>query len=127
MHDADVWKTISALAETFEVRDAGRGVAPEEQWTLQVLKIGEEFGEAAQAVIGVRGTNPRKGTSHTWEDVQAEVADTIITAMVALTRMRPDDAAEYFARQLALKSDRFLTRQDPPGKAVLPADRSPAP
>ncbi|MER5934871.1 MazG-like family protein [Streptomyces sp. NPDC002054] len=113
MHDADVWKTISALAETFEVRDTGRGVAPEEQWTLQVLKIGEEFGEAAQAVIGVRGTNPRKGTSHSWEDVHDEVADTIITAMVSLTRMRPDDAPAYFARQLALKADRFLTLPEP--------------
>ncbi|MEV7617379.1 MazG-like family protein [Streptomyces sp. NPDC089799] len=106
MHDA--WKTIAALADTFATRDAGRGVSPEEQWTLQVLKIGEEFGEAAQAVMGARGTNPRKGTSHSWEDVHDEVADTIITAMVTLARMRPDDAPAYFARQLALKSERFL-------------------
>ncbi|MFF5447837.1 MazG-like family protein [Streptomyces sp. NPDC012888] len=106
----EVWKTIAALAAAFEERDAARGVSVEEQWTLQVLKIGEEFGEAAQAVIGARGTNPRKGDSHTWQDVHDEVADTIITAMVALTRMRPDDAPAHLAAQLALKSGRFLPR-----------------
>ncbi|MGW7191219.1 MazG-like family protein [Streptomyces sp. NPDC054838] len=75
--------------------------------TLQILKIGEEFGEAAQAVIGARGTNPRKGTSHSWEDVEAEVADVLVTAMVALARMRPD-AAAFFAAHLREKSARFL-------------------
>ncbi|MFD8981932.1 MazG-like family protein [Streptomyces sp. NPDC059564] len=103
-----VWTTIEELARTFTERAGERGLSEEEQWTLQVLKIGEEFGEAAQAVIGVRGSNPRKGFSHDWSDVQAEVADTAITALVALARMRPDDAEEYFARQLAAKSARFL-------------------
>ncbi|MFJ3921890.1 MazG-like family protein [Streptomyces sp. NPDC090022] len=103
----DVWKTIGALSDLFADRDTARGVPAEEQWTLQVLKIGEEFGEAAQAVIGVRGTNPRKGTSHSWEDVHDEVADTAITALVALSRMRPD-APAYFAEQLRRKSARFL-------------------
>lgn len=106
----DLWKTITELAATFEAGDSGRSLPIEEQWTLQVLKIGEEFGEAAQAVVGVRGTNPRKGQSHSWEDVQAEVADTAITALVALARMRPD-AADYFARQIAEKSSRFLPQQ----------------
>ncbi|MEU6890561.1 MazG-like family protein [Streptomyces sp. NPDC046557] len=108
----DVWKTIGELARSFRERDDERKVPTEQQWTLQVLKIGEEFGEAAQAVIGVHGTNPRKGTSHTWEEVQAEVADTAITALVALARMRPD-AAEFFARVLADKSSRFLAPAQP--------------
>ncbi|MEU8589401.1 MazG-like family protein [Streptomyces sp. NPDC048664] len=103
----DIWNTIRALAARFAETDAARGVTAEEQHVLQVLKIGEEFGEAAQAVIGVRGTNPRKGTSHTWQDVHAEVADTVITGMVALARMRTD-AAEYLAAQLRLKSAAFL-------------------
>ncbi|MFE2931943.1 hypothetical protein [Streptomyces sp. NPDC059278] len=50
-----------------------------------------------QAVVGVR-------------DVQAEVADTAITALVALARMRPD-AAEYFAGRITEKSSRFLPQQ----------------
>ncbi|MGW1156861.1 MazG-like family protein [Streptomyces sp. NPDC002519] len=108
----DSWSTITALAGRFNEADAARGVPAEEQHVLQVLKIGEEFGEAAQAVIGVKGTNPRKGTSHTWDDVHAEVADTVITGMVALARMRPD-AAAYFAGQLKLKAARFLPAGTP--------------
>lgn len=103
----DQWKTVGALAARFDEHDRERGLAHEESVTLQILKIGEEFGEAAQAVIGAKGTNPRKGNSHTWDDVEAEVADVIVTAMVALARMRPD-AAAFFAERLRLKSDRFL-------------------
>lgn len=101
------WDTITALAARFDVFDAEQGLRPEESHLLQVLKIGEEFGEAAQAVIGAKGTNPRKGRSHSWEDVHDEVCDVVITGMVALARMRPD-AAAYFAGQLALKSAKFL-------------------
>lgn len=108
----DMWSTIHALAARFTETDAARGLPAEEQHVLQVLKIGEEFGEAAQAVIGVKGTNPRKGTSHTWDDVHAEVADTVITGMVALARMRPD-AAVYLAGQLRLKSSKFLPSGGP--------------
>jgi NTP pyrophosphatase (non-canonical NTP hydrolase) len=103
----NVWDTISQLARRFDAHDAELGLSREERWTLQVLKISEETGEAAQAVIGARGTNPRKENS-TWGNVHAEVADVVITAMVALARMRPDDAAEYLEQQLAAKSARFL-------------------
>ncbi|MER6631634.1 MazG-like family protein [Streptomyces sp. NPDC000987] len=105
----DSWSTITALAARFDEADAAQGVPTEEQHVLQVLKIGEEFGEAAQAVIGAKGTNPRKGNSHTWEDVHAEA---VITGMVTLARMRPD-AAAYFAGQLKLKAARFLAAETP--------------
>ncbi|UQX03865.1 MazG-like family protein [Streptomyces sp. RerS4] len=105
------WDTIGALAARFDATDAELGVRPQESHVLQVLKIGEEFGEAAQAVIGATGTNPRKGHSHGWDDVHDEVCDVIITGMVALARMRPD-AAAYFAGQLALKAAKFLPGQE---------------
>ncbi|MEU9374315.1 MazG-like family protein [Streptomyces sp. NPDC048255] len=101
------WDTVVDLAACFDAADAERGMPPQESHILQVLKIGEEFGEAAQAVIGAKGTNPRKGHSHSWEDVHDEVCDVVITAMVALARMRPD-AEEYFAAQLELKAGKFL-------------------
>ncbi|MGW0994713.1 MazG-like family protein [Streptomyces sp. NPDC002520] len=114
MSHPDTWPTISALADHFNANHAALGLPAEEGYTLQVLKIGEEFGEAAQAVIGARGTNPRKGHSHTWDDVHAEVADTAITSLVALARMRPD-AAAYFAAQLALKASAFLGKEQADG------------
>ncbi|WP_328545556.1 MazG-like family protein [Streptomyces platensis] len=114
--EKDIWETIGRLARRFDAHDDARGLDQAEQWTLQVLKIAEETGEASQAVIGARGTNPRKGDSHTWQDVHAEVADVIITGMVALARMRPDDAEQYLGRQLAGKDAKFLP-------AVSAADR----
>ncbi|MGR4879476.1 MazG-like family protein [Streptomyces sp. LARHCF249] len=116
------WATITALAARFDASDAAQGLEPEESHLLQVLKIGEEFGEAAQAVIGAKGTNPRKGRSHTWEDVHDEICDVVITGMVALARMRPD-AAAYFAGQLALKAAAFLPAPAPP----LPQQGAPLP
>ncbi|MFG2097579.1 NUDIX domain-containing protein [Streptomyces sp. NPDC048612] len=105
---SDTWDTVARLARRFTAHDDARGLDAVQQWTLQVLKIAEETGEASQAVIGVRGTNPRKGDSHTWQDVQAEVADVVITGLVALARMRPDDAASYFSHQLTAKAAKFL-------------------
>jgi len=115
------WDMIDQLARRFTDHDTALGLSPQEQWSLQVLKIAEETGEAAQAVIGARGTNPRKGTSP-WDDAHAEVADVVITALVTLARMRPDDAAEYLDRHLAVKSAKFL----PAGPAPVPAPAEPA-
>ncbi|MFH9728090.1 MazG-like family protein [Streptomyces sp. NPDC017254] len=119
MTDNDPWDTIRSLAARFAEFDTERGLAPEEQWTLQVLKLSEEVGEAAQAVIGVRAANPRKGRSHSWEQVQEEVVDAVVTGMVALSRMRPDDAAEFFTAVLAEKAAKFL----PPGGTPVVTSR----
>lgn len=119
--DGKTWDTIDQLARRFNEHDTALGLGQEEQWSLQVLKIAEETGEASQAVIGARGTNPRKGAA-SWDEAHAEVADVVITALVALARMRPDDAAEYLARQLAAKSAKFLS----PSSAAIPAPAEPA-
>ncbi|MEU8782036.1 MazG-like family protein [Streptomyces sp. NPDC048637] len=116
--EADIWETVGRLARLFEAHDGARGLGQAQQWTLQVLKIAEETGEASQAVIGARGTNPRKGDSHTWQDVHAEVADVIITGMVALARMRPDDAEHYLQRQLDAKAATFLPAAPSAGLAA---------
>ncbi|MFI5520142.1 MazG-like family protein [Streptomyces platensis] len=114
----EIWDTIARLARRFNAHDDERGLDAAQQWTLQVLKIAEETGEASQAVIGVRGTNPRKGDSHTWKDVHAEVADVIITGLVALARMRPDDAAPYLRHQLSAKAAKFLPSEPDAGDAT---------
>jgi hypothetical protein len=48
----------------------------------QALKVQEEAGELAQAVIGVLGQNPRKGVTHTWDHVVAEAFDVALSALV---------------------------------------------
>ncbi|MEU0991474.1 MazG-like family protein [Streptomyces sp. NPDC005953] len=66
---------------------------------LRVLKIGEEYGEVAQALHGVLGANPRKGFSHTWQDVEKELCDVIVTGMVALATISPN-SQELLAERL---------------------------
>jgi NTP pyrophosphatase (non-canonical NTP hydrolase) len=51
-------------------------------WRL--LKVQEEAGEVAEGLIGFMGANKRKGVTHTEEEVAKELADVVITAMVAL-------------------------------------------
>lgn len=50
----------------------------------RLMKLAEEVGEVNQAYIGTMGANKRKGYIHTEEDVAEELADVVITAMVAL-------------------------------------------
>jgi NTP pyrophosphatase (non-canonical NTP hydrolase) len=95
MNDS-AWATIAELNDWL-TKDSE--LPPETQTILQILKISEEAGEVAEAVIGATGQNPRKGFSHSWEDVEKELCDVIITSMVALTRLNPE-AGEVFARQL---------------------------
>lgn len=100
----DTWKAVEELAARLEEHST---LPVEQRRLLQLLKITEEAGEVAEAVIGATGQNPRKGFSHTWADVEAEVCDVIITAMVALARMNPD-AREVFAAHVAKVAGRGL-------------------
>jgi hypothetical protein len=52
--------------------------------SMRVMKVGEEFGEAVAAYIGMTGQNPRKGVTHTESDLMAELADVAITALCAI-------------------------------------------
>ena len=100
----DTWETIERLVRWL---DRASPVPPETARLLRVLKITEEAGEVAEAVHGVTGTNPRKGRSHTWEDVQAELCDVIITSMVTLRSLTPE-AEKVFAAHLERVAARSL-------------------
>lgn len=65
----------------------GRG---EHETAMRLMKLVEEAGEVMQAYIGMTGQNPRKGVTHTREDVAAELCDVILTAVVALHRFADD-------------------------------------
>ncbi|MFR9673955.1 MazG-like family protein [Streptomyces sp. TR06-5] len=106
--DDDSWTTAARLADWL---DEASGRPREVQLLLQVLKITEEAGEAAEALQGVLGANPRKGRSHTEEDVAGELCDVIVSAMVALTTVAPD-AAAVFRRHLARVSVRSLEQRE---------------
>lgn len=100
----DVWDTIDRLHAWLDANQAHTG---RELLLLRMLKLSEEVGEVAQAVIGATGQNPRKGTSHTWDDVRSELCDVAITALVALRTLAPD-AREVFTAHLDGVKERSL-------------------
>jgi NTP pyrophosphatase (non-canonical NTP hydrolase) len=100
----DVWDTVEKLVKWL---DDSSTLAPETEKLLRIMKLTEEAGEVTQAVIGALGQNPRKGVTHTWDDVQAELCDVILTAMVALSTLAPD-ARETFHGHLERVASRSL-------------------
>jgi NTP pyrophosphatase (non-canonical NTP hydrolase) len=111
---ADLWSGIDDL---WTWVDGNRPLDGREDLLLRMLKLSEEVGEVAQAVIGVTGQNPRKGVTHTWEDVQGELCDVVISALVALRTLTPD-TREVFTRHLA----RVMERSLGPSAVVHPQD-----
>jgi NTP pyrophosphatase (non-canonical NTP hydrolase) len=101
---AELWATVDTLCAWL---DAHRPVQGREGLLLRLLKLNEEVGEVAEAVIGATGQNPRKGVTHSWEDVQAELCDVVITALLALRTLTPE-AREVFTRHLEGVTERSL-------------------
>ncbi|HEV2374926.1 MAG TPA: MazG-like family protein [Streptosporangiaceae bacterium] len=69
-----------------------------------ILKLSEEVGEAAEALIGMRGLT-RKGHWRTRDDLLDELSDVIIiitaaVAMSAVTDGQVDEARDHFQRRL---------------------------
>jgi len=100
----DAWDTIEQIVGWL---NANSTLPPATEKLLRIMTLTEEAGEVTQAVIGTLGQNPRKGVTHTWDDVQAELCDVIFTAMVALTTLTPD-ARQVFTSHLARVADRSL-------------------
>ncbi len=94
----------------------GRG---QEEVTHRILKLVEEVGEVAEARIGQLGQNPRKGVTHTRDDVAAELADVVITALVALQSLEVDPATILTrkAEAVALRLERFQSENSASGEA----------
>ncbi|MBX9364806.1 MazG-like family protein [Streptomyces sp. WAC04114] len=106
---AELWSTIDTLTHWL---DTNRPVEGREGLLLRVLKLTEEVGEVSEAVIGATGQNPRKGVTHTWEDVEAELCDVVITALVALRTLTPE-ARQVFGGHLERVRKRSLTSARP--------------
>ncbi|MGW1468488.1 MazG-like family protein [Streptomyces sp. NPDC002308] len=88
------WSTIRELVAWLD----GQNGRTDQEVTHRILKLAEEVGEVAQARIGMIGQNPRKGVSHTREDVADELCDVVVTALVALTSLVDDPAGHLDAK-----------------------------
>ncbi|WP_431975649.1 MazG-like family protein [Micromonospora haikouensis] len=91
--DEPIWDAVRAARGWL---DAANGTGDAEL-TCRILKLTEEAGEAAGAWIGALGQNPRKGVTHTRDDVAAELADAAFTALVAIESLGGDARAALLA------------------------------
>jgi NTP pyrophosphatase (non-canonical NTP hydrolase) len=105
----DAWDAISEIVEWL---DSASTLPPEQERLLRIMKITEEAGEVSSAVTGTIGQNPRKGITHTWDDVAAELCDVTLTSMVALATLNPD-ARKVFSEHLNRVADRCRQVRDP--------------
>jgi NTP pyrophosphatase (non-canonical NTP hydrolase) len=95
-----MWDQVSRL-------HAHHGDVPLE---IRLLKLAEEVGEAADAFLGARGLNSRKGICRTPDDLLDELSDVIITAAVAMHGITGD--AEQARRHLDRRLAAVMTRAD---------------
>ncbi|MFT3888524.1 MAG: MazG-like family protein [Arachnia sp.] len=93
--------SIVRLSQWIDEGNAGR--PPEAETWARVAKVAEEAGEVIAAQIGATGQNPRKGVSHSVDDVEEELLDVAVTALAAVEHLRGHDgrALELLADKVA--------------------------
>jgi phosphoribosyl-ATP pyrophosphohydrolase len=88
MSTMDLYATVAAAANWLDEHNG----ASQAEKCMRILKVVEEAGDAAAAWIGTTGQNPRKGITHTTDQVAAELADVAFTALVAIASLGHDPA-----------------------------------
>jgi hypothetical protein len=132
--DTEKWDMLADIARINRWLDTSNPDNPHED-SMRVMKIGEEFGEAVAAYIGMTGQNPRKGITHTKHDLLMELADVAITALCAMAHFthaasetqRPDIVRGYLASKVTgiiVRSDIPLIGTDP--DPIIPLGDVPA-
>lgn len=76
---------LTALSEWIDAGNAHRD--PEAVTWGRLAKITEEAGEVIAAYIGATGQNPRKGQTHSVDDVIGELLDVAVTALGAIEHL----------------------------------------
>lgn len=98
---ADMSADLARVSRWIDAANSGRN--SEAATWARLAKITEEAGEVVAAYIGLTGQNPRKGVTHTMEDVEEELLDVAITALAALEHVRGHDG-----RSMDLLFDKIL-------------------
>ncbi|WP_220458004.1 MazG-like family protein [Actinotalea sp. JY-7876] len=111
-------QALVSLSLWIDAGNAGRD--PEAITWGRLAKISEEHGEVIAAYIGATGQNPRKGVTHTLDDVAQELLDVAVTALCAYEHI-----TGHKGLALAGLSSKILTvaaRAESAPRAAIPAD-----
>lgn len=80
----DLGQDLKDMSARIDDEPTNRANTDLENFLLRtVVKLSEELGELSGAIIGVTGQNPRKGVTHTYDDVDKELLDIATTALGA--------------------------------------------
>ena len=109
MAESESWDLFADIADITAWLDAANPADAHED-SMRVLKLVEEAGEAAAAYIGMVGQNPRKGVTHTEDDLLGELADVALTALCAIQHFTRNTAVTRAV--LATKVSRIMARSD---------------
>lgn len=101
------WNLFEDIADITAWLDTSNPAGPHED-AMRVMKVAEEGGEAVAAYIGMVGQNPRKGVTHTMNDLLSELADVAVTALAAMQHFTQDEAVTR--GHLAVKVDQIIKR-----------------
>jgi hypothetical protein len=100
-------KAIAELSAMIDSHPANRLRSEEAQAWGRLAKIGEEFGEVIGAYIGATNQNPRKGVTHSMDDVRKELLDVALTALAAYEHLTGNEGLA-----MAALVDHALSRKD---------------
>jgi hypothetical protein len=78
---------------------------------MQVIKVQEEAGEAAEALLGWLAENPRKPATPV-SQLSTELADVAISALVAMARINSQTWQGQFTERLQFCADRLNPKVD---------------
>jgi NTP pyrophosphatase (non-canonical NTP hydrolase) len=93
----DVEYRLSAISKWIDGAPANAGKSPLENLLLRTTaKLSEEVGEVGAALIGMTGQNPRKGVTHTIEDVRKELLDVALTALAAVEHISGNNGTTVY-------------------------------
>lgn len=88
--DRNIWSLVEQFTGLLDQNNRIQNIDYEHEMTCRVFKIGEEFGEAVEARLGMLAQNPAKGQDKILEDLLIELADVVITASVAMYSLTRD-------------------------------------
>jgi hypothetical protein len=103
---ADAGVLLARISNWIDSGNRALGRSSEALTWGRLAKIAEEGGEVVAAFIGATGQNPRKGVTHTIEDVKRELLDVALTAVAAYEHLddnqgRSLDALDVHIRHVA--------------------------
>jgi NTP pyrophosphatase (non-canonical NTP hydrolase) len=102
--------TVQAMSARIDAEPRNQENTPLENLLLRTtVKLAEEYGELNEAIIGVTGQNPRKGETHTWDDVDKELMDIAVAALGAYEHRHNNDGSSI--KRLAAHLEGVRLRQ----------------